>query len=41
MSSVNLQKIAQMNFLRGVSADWIVPPVVIVCIACLFYFVAH
>ena len=41
MSSVNLHKLAEFNFLRSVRADWIVPFVAIIGIAFLFYFVAY
>ena len=50
MSSVNLydsgvgsklRKLGEMNFLKGVRADWLVPPVAILCLALLVYFFAQ
>ena len=50
MSSVNhyrsdtgskLRKLAEMNFLHDVRADWLVPPVAILGLALLVYFFAR
>jgi len=36
-----LRKLTEMNFLQDVRADWLVPPLAMLCLALLVYFFAQ